>query len=145
VFANQQNGYGTLAFAFAEIQNGAPDGVALVNAANQLQQFISYEGAFTASNGVAIGRMSEDISIAESSATEIGSSLQLTGNSSMGFKWQVADRSFGAINAGQKFSALSLTQGSVAVAPSGLLLILGLLSIAVNGSAKRKGRQAVTV
>lgn len=139
VFANDQNGYGVLAFSFAGIQNGAPDGIALVDAANQLQQFISYEGAFTASNGVAGGVLSDDIGIAESSATVVGSSLQLTGNRSTGFKWQAAVSSFGAINTGQQFPALSLAQGTVVVAPSWLLLALGLLGLAVRGRAGRRG------
>jgi len=98
VFANNQNGCGVLAFSFAGIQNGSPDGIALVDAANQLQQFISYEGMFTASNGVAINRLSEDIGIAKSSATAAGRSLQLTVNADGKFEWQVGVSSFGEIN-----------------------------------------------
>jgi len=79
-FFDQQNGYGVLDFSFAGIQNGSPDGVALVVAGNRLQQFVSYEGVFTANNGLAANVLSEDIGIAESSQTAAGMSLQLTGN-----------------------------------------------------------------
>ena len=37
--ADQQNGYGTLNFAIAGLQNGSPDGVALVDNGGQVVQF----------------------------------------------------------------------------------------------------------
>jgi hypothetical protein len=46
------------------IQNGPPDGIALIcNGA--VIQFLSYEGTFTAANGPAAGRLSTDIGVAE--------------------------------------------------------------------------------
>jgi len=142
VFTDQQNGYGALGFAFAGIQNGSPDGVALVDGANQLQQFISYEGAFTALNGVAVNVLSDDIGIAELPQTAVGMSLQLTGNVVGQFQWQAAASNFGAINTGQQFPALRLAQSTVAVAPSWLLLAFGLLGFVVNGR-RDKGRLRV--
>ncbi|MFO7313625.1 hypothetical protein [Rhodothermus marinus] len=62
----------------ASIQNGAPDGLALCYQGNVIQ-FLSYEGAFTATNGCAAGATSTDIGVAESSSTPVGSSLQLSG------------------------------------------------------------------
>ena len=138
VFDDQQNGYGVLDFAFAGIQNGSPDGVALVDASNQLQQFISYEGAFTALIN-AENVLSEDIGVAENSQTEVGMSLQLTGSVIGQFQWRSGAKSFGLINTGQQFPVLNVAQGTVAVAPSWLLMALGLLGLAVNGKREEGG------
>ena len=54
---NQQNGYGTLSFPSAGLQNGAPDGIALVNN-GVVVQFLSYEGSFMATSGSATGFLS---------------------------------------------------------------------------------------
>ena len=60
------------------IQNGAPDGMALVNnATSTVCEFISYEGSFTANDGPAAGTMSTDIGVSESGSTPVGESLQL--------------------------------------------------------------------
>lgn len=58
------------------IQNGAPDGVALVTADGTVVEFLSYEGVMTASNGPAAGLTSTDIGVAEDGEPE-GQSLQL--------------------------------------------------------------------
>ncbi len=50
------------------VQNGSPDGFALVNASGEVVEFLSYEGVFTATNGPASGRASTDIGVAQSSA-----------------------------------------------------------------------------
>ena len=59
VIPNLQNGMGVLTFnyGFNGIQNGAPDGVALVNGTTVVQ-FLSDEGSFTAANGPAVGMLS---------------------------------------------------------------------------------------
>jgi hypothetical protein len=87
---NQQLGCGTLAFTQAGIQNGAPDGLALIDPSNMVVQFLSYEGALTAGSGPAIGMTSTDIGVAESSGTPVGNSLQLggTGTDATAFAWQ---------------------------------------------------------
>jgi DNA/RNA endonuclease G (NUC1) len=75
------------------IQNGAPDGVALIAADGQVIEFLSYEGTFTASSGAAAGMVSVDIGIAQNSAP-IGTSLQRgTGN-----VWTSGTSTFGACN-----------------------------------------------
>ncbi|MEM9268652.1 MAG: hypothetical protein AAGA78_06920, partial [Pseudomonadota bacterium] len=56
------------------LQNG-PDGIALAND-GALVEFLSYEGSFTAINGVAAGVTSTDIGVAESASTPIGLSVQ---------------------------------------------------------------------
>jgi hypothetical protein len=76
---NQLNGYGTLSVAIPGLQNGSPDGIALVDASNKVIQFLSYEGAFKATNGPAIGMTSTDIGIAQTSTETVGNSLQLIG------------------------------------------------------------------
>ena len=45
---SQSGGHGTLVFAATGAQNGAPDGLAPVNASGTVVQFLSYEGTFTA-------------------------------------------------------------------------------------------------
>ena len=61
----------------ASIQNGAPDGLALVNSSGVVCEFLSYEGTITATNGPASGMTSTDIGVSETSGTPIGESLQL--------------------------------------------------------------------
>lgn len=132
VFSDSMNGYGVLGFAVTGIQNGAPDGIALVDAASQVQQFISYEGTLTALGGVATSLLSEDIGIAENAQTPLGTSLQLTGSGTAlsDFQWQPGVSSFGAINALQRFTAQSaLGNATVAIVPSWALLALGLLGL----------------
>ena len=106
--ANQQDGFGTLIFNLPTngMQNGAPDGLALVDASNQVVQFISYEGTLTAANGPAVGMTSIDIGVAESSSTPVGNSLQLTGMGSEAsdFVWAAdSANTYGNINTNQIF------------------------------------------
>jgi len=75
---NQMNGFGTLWFPQASIQNGPSDGFALVSPSNTVIQFLSYEGTLTATNGPASGMTSVDIGVSEGT-TALGLSLQLTG------------------------------------------------------------------
>lgn len=130
VLSNQQQGYGTLAFAIAGLQNGAPDGIALVDANHQLQQFISYEGAFMALSGVAAGVLSEDVGIVEGGGTAVGMSLQLRGPAIDQLQWQTGVNSFGVVNTGQQFTSLN-TQEAVAVstAPSWMLFAGGTFGL----------------
>ncbi|GAB6196897.1 endonuclease [Lysobacter xanthus] len=90
------------------IQNGPSDGIALANASGQLVQFLSYEGAITASNGVAAGRTSSNLPVAETGANAAGTSLQLggTGSAYAQFAWNAsATQTFGTCNRGQTFAA----------------------------------------
>jgi DNA/RNA endonuclease G (NUC1) len=75
------------------IQNGSPDGMALVNASGQVVEFLSYEGTFTATNGPAAGILSTDIGALENSAP-VGQSLQRDANG----VWSLATSTFGACN-----------------------------------------------
>ena len=57
------------------IQNGSPDGIALVDDGGVVVQFLSYEGTITAADGPAIGLMSTDIGVSEPGTTAVGDSL----------------------------------------------------------------------
>ena len=101
---NQCNGFGTAVANVAGIQNGGPDGIALVDAGGAVVQFLSYEGSFSASDGPAAGQASTAITQSETSNTASGTSLQLAGSGSQydDFSWQPsAAHSFGACNPGQ--------------------------------------------
>lgn len=108
VLANQQAGFGTLSFAISGIQNGSPDGIALVNAEGAVRQFLSYEGEITASDGPAVGMTSTDIGVEEPGTTTLGFSLQLggTGSSYSDFVWEdAANNTFDEVNTNQTFVA----------------------------------------
>jgi hypothetical protein len=104
------------------IQNGSPDGIVLFNGVDVIQ-FLSYEGSFIASDGVANGISSTDIGVSESSSTPVGFSLQLTGEGSRysDFVWSSPQaNTFGAMNTGQEF-VIKVSE------PSSFSLILILL------------------
>jgi uncharacterized protein len=58
------------------VQNGAPDGVALVDPDGAVIEFLSYEGTLTAADGPAQGMTSTDIGVSETGTTLVGHSLQ---------------------------------------------------------------------
>ncbi len=106
---DQQNGYGTVTLTYPSngIQNGSPDGIALVDASNTLVQFLSYEGSFSAVGGPANGTASTDIGVSENGSGAVGNSLQLTGSGTTygDFIWAGEQaHTFGAVNSGQTFS-----------------------------------------
>ena len=79
------------------IQNGAPDGVALVDPAGTVVEFLSYEGTFTAASGFAAGMTSVDIGVSEAGSTAEGetTSLKRTKDNT----WEKSSpRSFGSCN-----------------------------------------------
>lgn len=77
---DQQGCFGTKSFDLVGLQNGSPDGVALVDAGGAVIEFLSYEGSFTAVNGPAAGMLSVDIGVSELGTTPIGQSLQRQGS-----------------------------------------------------------------
>ncbi|MBK5266764.1 MAG: ExeM/NucH family extracellular endonuclease [Acidimicrobiia bacterium] len=103
---DQQGGYGTLSFSISGLQNGSPDGIALVDAGSSVVEFLSYEGSFAATDGPANGMTSTDIGVTENGSGPLGDSLQLVGTGSMGgdFTWAASQpNTFGAVNTGQTF------------------------------------------
>lgn len=100
----QQNGFGCRGFAATGLQNGSPDGVALVDPNGVVVEFLSYEGALTATNGPAAGRSAVQIPTAEDDTTPAGFSLQRqgTGSGSSAFAWSAPVAStLGTVNTGQ--------------------------------------------
>lgn len=106
------NGFGFVVINYPVngLQNGSNDGVALVDADDNVIQFLSYEGVLTAGSGPAAGLTSVDIGVAQDSSTLIGASLQLTGSGMLyeDFGWASADsNTFGAINTEQTFGEVT--------------------------------------
>ncbi|MGY1750572.1 ExeM/NucH family extracellular endonuclease [Modestobacter sp. SYSU DS0511] len=85
---------GTVVVDFAGLQNGNPDGIALVDAAGTVVQFLSYGGAFTGTiDGEPVD--STDVGVTEGSASPADGSIQLIDGA-----WVVTDtNTFGAANA----------------------------------------------
>jgi DNA/RNA endonuclease G (NUC1) len=75
------------------IQNGSPDAIALVDASNNVIEFLSYEGVVTAVGGPANGLTSTDIGVSQTNAA-LGTSLQRGG----GGIWASGVASFGQCN-----------------------------------------------
>ncbi|WP_370214713.1 IPT/TIG domain-containing protein [Mesoflavibacter profundi] len=102
------------------LQNGAPDGIALVCDGSVLQ-FLSYEGAFTATNNTANGLTSTDIGVTEGSSTTTTQSISLqgTGDEYSDFTW-VSNVTFShcSVNTGQIINTSSTP--SIIVTPSSL-------------------------
>ncbi|HMX41314.1 MAG TPA: hypothetical protein PKD78_13340, partial [Saprospiraceae bacterium] len=107
---NEQNGFGAVSFPYPAngLQNGSPDGVALVHG-GMVVQFLSYEGVFTAVGGPANGMLSTDIGVFEAGTEPAGQSLRLsgTGNKYSDFVWNSpAAATPGSVNTGQSFTAV---------------------------------------
>ena len=77
------------------IQNGDPDGVALVDATHKVVEFLSYEGVFTATGGPANGMVSRDIGVRQTGSEAIGLSLH---SNSAGTWFGGSSSTFGACN-----------------------------------------------
>ncbi|MFT4925992.1 MAG: endonuclease I/subtilisin-like proprotein convertase family protein [Phenylobacterium sp.] len=115
--ADQQGGMGTLSFTATGLQNGAPDGIALVDSTGTVVQFLSYEGVTTATNGPASGQTSVDVGVSETTNTPVGYSLQLSGSGSeyADFSWTAAaTNTFGSANNGQTFNGAPSNQAPTA-------------------------------
>jgi predicted extracellular nuclease len=113
---DQQAGYGTLSYPISGIQNGSPDGMALVGPSDSVIQFLSYEGTFTAVGGPADGMTSTDIGVSEPYDTPVGYSLQLSGTGLVyeDFSWsEAAPNTFGAVNTEQTFSPGAVATPSI--------------------------------
>jgi hypothetical protein len=122
------------------LQNGSPDGLALARG-DQVLQFLSYEGVFTASDGVAAGLLSTSLGVEETTSTPVGQSLQLggRGTSYSDFTWQSPlANTMGTINHNQQ------------VVPEPASMILWLLALAAplvlrGGQRLRRGAHSSVV
>jgi hypothetical protein len=132
---DQQSCLGVLAFSFAGLQNGSPDGIALVDPTNTVVQFLSYEGAFMATDGPAVGLTSVDVGVSETSTTPVGQSLQLagTGKQYSDFTWQAPQANTSSQkNTGQTFSDPSCVDTTPPAAPTGLTATGGNAVVDLN-------------
>ncbi|WP_111669837.1 T9SS type A sorting domain-containing protein [Algoriphagus litoralis] len=139
-FSNQDNGFGTLFFAANGLQNGSPDGFALVNAANEVIQFLSYEGSFVAVGGPADGLTSEDVGVSQPGTAPVGTSLQLQGSGTnyADFTWsETIPNTYNQINSGQSFGGIVVNPDPVLIPiaeartkPQGsTVLVKGILTV----------------
>jgi predicted extracellular nuclease len=118
VLANDTGtGFGFRSFSLPQdgLQNGAPDGFALVNNLGQVVQFLSYEGSFAATNGAAAGMVSTDIGISENGTGPVGGSLGLigTGTQYSDFTWASLTATAGSANTGQTLGAVAAPSISI--------------------------------
>ena len=79
--------YDYYVLATTGLQNGSPDGLALVRGATVVE-FLSYEGSFTATDGPASGQTSTDVVAKEPGSAAVGSSIQ---RSDDGTTWTFTD------------------------------------------------------
>jgi endonuclease I len=125
---------GATSYSLPGFQNGAPDGIALVDPLGVVIEFLSYEGSFTANDGPATGMTSTDIGVSEDSLTLVGESLQLggVGAASTDFTWQSAlAETPGMPNQGQGFSggclsACGFTAYSLGASPANTIGLIGV-------------------
>jgi hypothetical protein len=110
------SGHRIFSKSISPIQNGAPDGLAIV-ADGTVTQFISYEGQILATAGAANGMTSTDIGLTQADSDPVGqSSLGLAGSAGIasGFNWTKftgLPYSAGIPNAGQTFTIPPQPQG----------------------------------
>jgi DNA/RNA endonuclease G (NUC1) len=83
-----------LNYAVNGIQNGSPDAIALIDDANNVVEYLSYEGVFAATNGPAAGLTSVDIGASQAGTEAVGTSLQ---RNAAGV-WSQGTSTFGACN-----------------------------------------------
>ena len=109
-------------YAVNGIQNGDPDAVALVDAANTVVEFISYGGTFTAVGGPAAGMAPRDIGVTESNPVPaVGLSLSIDG---AGTWLPPSANTFGSCNDDQAPLAVN-TVASVTLTPSSAIAFPG--------------------
>jgi predicted extracellular nuclease len=84
------------------IQNGSPDGLALVDPTGKVVEFLSYEGVLTATGGPASGLTSTDIGAGEAGTEAAGQSVSRTFASATDpvGTWALGTHSRGAVNPG---------------------------------------------
>jgi uncharacterized protein len=113
IIPNQDNGFGTIFFSIPNIQNGSPDGFALIGPSSEVIQFLSYEGSFVAVGGLADGMTSVDVGVFQPSTSPIGNSLQLqgTGTKYEDFTWTTTSitSTYNSVNTGQSFGGIIIT------------------------------------
>lgn len=99
-------GFGFVTVDAVGLQNGAPDGMALVDNNGGVVEFLSYEGILTATDGPANGLVSTDVGVSEAGTPPVGQSLQRQGTGELAADFAFAGplaETPGAVNEGQSF------------------------------------------
>jgi len=112
-------GFGILSVPAVGLQNGAPDGFALVDNTGAVIEFLSYEGAFVAVDGPAAGISSDDVLVDEDPAPAAGTSIARigTGDDPTDFTWVLdTDDTPGSVNNGQALTPSAGQSFSIAAA-----------------------------
>jgi hypothetical protein len=124
------------------MQNGSPDGLALVDGTGTVIQFLSYEGSFTAVSGPAAGMTSTDIGISEPADAPRRTSLQLagTGAAYADFTWEgPLGKTDGSVNENQVFSTGGGGDTTPPAAPAGLGATAGDGSVSLDWADNGEG------
>lgn len=140
VLADDGSGFGFLFFFQAGLQNGPADGLALVNSSGEVVEFLSYEGALLATNGVASGMTATDITVSESSSTASDHSLQRQGIGSAAedFSWAApTTQTRGLVNSGQSMVVAT----AVPMLSNPALALLALTLLGASGFAISRGNR----
>ena len=132
---SQQGGYGTVSISYPVngIQNGNPDGIALIDPSNTVVQFLCYGGSFAANDQTAAGQTCTNIGVVEPSTTPLGQSLQLqgTGTTYGDFTWTAVPiaHTQNSPNTGQTFAAGDAAPSVVNTVPAN-----GAINIAADSN-----------
>lgn len=98
----------------AGIQNGSPDGIALI-LNGLVKEFLSYEGSFTALDGLAAGRVSTPVGVSQNNIALGQNSIARTGagNVAEDFTWELqpGPHTPGEVNVAQSFGPSPKPQG----------------------------------
>ena len=136
-----EQGYWVTTLPVNGLQNGSPDGIALVDTLGSVIEFISYEGEFTAADGPAAGLMSTDIGVSEGSDTPLGFSLQRIDGA-----WQPpAEQTFGGcgttvVDPDPVAVSVGMVQGAGShVAIAGSVIVEATVTATYLGSTKLNG------
>jgi hypothetical protein len=130
VVSDQAGGFGTQVVDYPSngLQNGAPDGIALVDDGGNLVEFLSYEdGPFTAAGGPADGQESSDVGgAAEPSNAPLTASVSRTGDVPGAYDWEYRTlNTKGAPNPGLVINGTPLPSPVVVDCGGGLSLLQG--------------------
>lgn len=123
---------------------GGLDGFALVDPSNNVIEFLTYGGTFTATNGPANGSLSTDIGTTEPPSAPVNSSVQKSGASS--WTYGAGFNTFGACNTSQYFPASSITVNlTVSSATASEATAASTITVTATASAAVTGNQTVTL
>ena len=111
--ANQSVGFGTMVIDYPSngIQNGSPDGIALVDDEGTLIEFLSYEGDFAGVGGPADLVTSTDIGVFQNGTGPLGASIDRTDIVPGGYTWvSNNDNTKGAPNPGLVIDGITIPE-----------------------------------